>query len=432
MFCHKCGTEIADGAAFCHKCGARMQSTDSSGQAKEGLRTGSVQEDHAEGQVSPPIVSAQVQPPAAAPGKSKTGKKKSRKIPLILGITILVSVILVVVIAVAGRTNDDAYSNSGVSLSQTYTNEAEGISFQYPGAWELSDPAEYYGTSSDLQTSLTLLVNKTGQELNSVIEVLKFSVDQGTIEHLFAGDEEFTQTFSGSASIIETSIVEVDGIKARRVAYIEQDELYYLSYMYGIGSTLYRINFISPKDMKGSFERFYDAVIESYTIKVSADLGNVDAQNISGEGIIYSLDYRGYTLAELLGSRREELDDIYGAPTGGTLVDGYLMYGGTEYHEYNGGEMYVMMSEETGIVAEITVTTEAAKLNGYATDLTREEIKGLFGEPSDEYIGYDESGEENGYVVEYILAEDGFYLSFWFLDMNTKAYDLTIGRYSEY
>ncbi len=153
---------------------------------------------------------------------------------------------------------------------------------------------------------------------------------------------------------------------------------------------------------------------------------NSSSKVISGESIIYSLDYRGYALAELLGSSREELDDIYGAPTGGTLVDGYLLYGGTEYHEYNDGEMYVIMNEENGTVAEISVMANATKLNGDALDLTREEIKRLFGEPSYEYTDYDESGEENGYVVEYISVEDGLYLSFWFSDMNTKAYDLTI------
>lgn len=26
MFCHKCGTEIADGAGFCHKCGTKVES----------------------------------------------------------------------------------------------------------------------------------------------------------------------------------------------------------------------------------------------------------------------------------------------------------------------------------------------------------------------------------------------------------------------
>lgn len=168
----------------------------------------------------------------------------------------------------------------------------------------------------------------------------------------------------------------------------------------------------------------------SYTIRPGDILlENSSSEVISGESIIYSLNYKGHALVELLGSRREELDDIYGAPTGGTLVDGYLMYGSIEYHEYNGGEMYAMMSEETGTVAEITVTTDATKLNGGAMDLTREEIKELFGEPSYEYTGYDESGEENGYVVEYTFAEGGFYLSFWFPDMNTEAYDLTISWY---
>ena len=271
MFCHKCGAEIADGSAFCYKCGAQMHSTDSSMQVDDSSQMNTTQVNHVNEQnvVSSSVGPAQVQSQTVALGK--TGKKKSRKLPLILGIVILIVAILVVVIAVVGRSNDDTSSHSGVSLSETYTNESEGISFQYPGAWELSDPAEYFSTFSDMQDSVVLLINKTGQELNSVIEVLKFSVDQGTIEHLFVSDEEFTATFDDDVSIMETSIVEIGGIEAREIAYIEQDELYYLSYMYGVNSTLYRINFICHKDQKGSFERFYDAIIESYTITTTAE-----------------------------------------------------------------------------------------------------------------------------------------------------------------
>lgn len=190
-----------------------------------------------------------------------------------------------------------------------------------------------------------------------------------------------------------------------------------------------------------------DSVTESYILitPYCLDLSNlpglgaqiVDGSgvpdvDISDESIIYFLGYREYLLAGLLGSSRGKLDEFFGAPTGGTLVDGSLLYGGTKYHEYRNGEMYAIMSEETETVAEITVTTDVAKLNGDALDLTREEIKELFGEPSHEDVNYDESGEEYGYVLEYILAEDGLYLSFWFPDMNTEAYDLTIGWYSEY
>lgn len=189
----------------------------------------------------------------------------------------------------------------------------------------------------------------------------------------------------------------------------------------------------SDKSLALSINDIYGGSMLSYAVRPSdGSLENSSSEVISGESIVYSLDYKGHALANLLGSRREELDNIYGAPTGGTLVDGYLMYGSTEYHEYSDGEMYVIMSEETGTVAEISVMANATKLNGDAMDLTREEIKGLFGEPSYEDVDYDEYGEEYGYVVSYFPVEGEFYLSFWFPDMNTEAYDLTIGRYSEY
>lgn len=30
MFCHKCGAQIAEGAAFCHKCGTKVVYADTS------------------------------------------------------------------------------------------------------------------------------------------------------------------------------------------------------------------------------------------------------------------------------------------------------------------------------------------------------------------------------------------------------------------
>ena len=418
MICYKCGSELPDGVKFCRKCGAKLINDDIEQRVVAS---------------TPAEPEQQIQRPQQQVVPMNIPKKKqSVKLLMIIGVGVLA--IIVVVIAatwIFGR-NSGNEQNASVSLSETYINEAEGISFQYPSAWKLDDSEEYHSNPSDVQASVVLLANRMGQELNSIIEVLKFPATQGAIEHLFVSDEEFAQTFSDSVSIIETSLVKVDGIEARKIAYIEQGELYYLSYMYGVGNTLYRIDFICHKDQKGSFERFYNAVIESYTIKVSTDLSNADDQSISGEGIIYSLDYRGHSLAELLGSRREELDDIYGVPTGGTLVDGYLLYGGTEYHEYSDGEMYAIMNEETGTVAEISVMANATKLNGDAMDLTREEIKKLFGEPSYEDADYDEYGEEYGYVVGYYPVEGEFYLSFWFPDMNTKVYDITIGWYSGY
>lgn len=267
MFCHQCGTEIADGEAFCYKCGARIQGVDSTGQKDENMPTGAGQADYVNVQnvQSSPVGSAQVQLQKTVLNKAG---KKTKKLPLILGIAIPAVVILAIIAAVIKGFDKDE-SSSRVNLSQTYTNEEEGISFQYPSAWKESDPAEYY-SAADAQNSVVLLINQTEQGLNSVIEVLKYPVDQEIIEHLFVDDEEFAATFDDDVSIIETSVVKISGATARKISYIEQDELYYLSYMYGIGNALYRINFICQIDMKNTFERFYNAIIKSYSVTSEA------------------------------------------------------------------------------------------------------------------------------------------------------------------
>ncbi len=37
MFCHKCGSQVADGAAFCHKCGAKILYEDAAQQPADTL-----------------------------------------------------------------------------------------------------------------------------------------------------------------------------------------------------------------------------------------------------------------------------------------------------------------------------------------------------------------------------------------------------------
>lgn len=39
MFCHKCGAQVADGAAFCHKCGTKIVYEDTEPQASNLSRT---------------------------------------------------------------------------------------------------------------------------------------------------------------------------------------------------------------------------------------------------------------------------------------------------------------------------------------------------------------------------------------------------------
>ena len=103
-------------------------------------------------------------------------------------------------------------------------------------------------------------------ELNSYIEVLKFPSSQSDIDHLSISDEEFSSTFDDNVSITNTSIVQLDGVSTRMVTYITSEDIIYRSYLYGVGSTLYRVNFIRKGEVSANDERFFDAIIDSYTI----------------------------------------------------------------------------------------------------------------------------------------------------------------------
>ena len=148
MFCYKCGTEIPDGAAFCHKCGTKIMSMDNTQQVvkKSQVSVEIINDVNLQESAVTPVNPVQVQQQAVT--SSKTGKKKSKKGLLISVVVFLAVVILVVVMAVIEEFNKNTYSDTGVSLSQTYVNEAEGISFQYPSAWVDADITEYNNNQS--------------------------------------------------------------------------------------------------------------------------------------------------------------------------------------------------------------------------------------------------------------------------------------------
>ena len=119
MFCHKCGTRLADGAMFCHKCGTQMLSQE-----------------------------------------TIPSKRKSKKLSIFIGVAALV-LIMGIALFVIGRKHDDKeYVKSSnfvgeinekntttqgkVSLTETFTDQETGISFKYPAEWVIVDsPGEY-------------------------------------------------------------------------------------------------------------------------------------------------------------------------------------------------------------------------------------------------------------------------------------------------
>ncbi len=262
MFCTKCGTKLPDDSKFCTKCGAKL--------AAEEDMTG------------------------AAPQQSDVPqKKKSKKLPVILGVTASL-VLILVILAVIGSSGDVSDSggggSSGVNLSQSYVNEAEGISFRYPSAWVPFGEEEIDNLEKNISKSgsgsgkvLAFLGNENEDlpEANTYIQITKFDVPQDAIDHLFISDEEFAETFDDDVSIKNTSVTEVSGLPARTITYINSQGTGYQSYFYSVGSTLYRIDFSWLGENPGDAQRFFDAILGSYTVTVPDTLDKASTANTS-------------------------------------------------------------------------------------------------------------------------------------------------------
>lgn len=82
MFCHKCGTEIIEGAVFCQKCGAKIPYTDAG------------EKENPQQSVSSASV-RQTQPQTPDGSVETSKKKKTGKLVVFLGVVILVCVVII-------------------------------------------------------------------------------------------------------------------------------------------------------------------------------------------------------------------------------------------------------------------------------------------------------------------------------------------------
>lgn len=411
MFCHKCGAQIADNAAFCKKCGAKMLADND--------------ERSVAAQQSPQPIQTQTQD---APKKKKLGK-----LPIILGAALLV-IVLIMIVASMGSSSQQTQSSSntgGVNLSKTYTNEAEGISFKYPSAWEPIGTREIknYYTEVESENIVVFLANETqdAPELNAYIEVLKFPSSQADIDRLWLTDEEFMASFDGDVSITKTSVIQLDGVSARMIVFATAEDIIYRSYFYGVDSNLYRVNFIRKGEISANLERFFDAIIDSYTIVADDKSGGKDAKSPSSDEILY----KGQPVVPLLGVKSEELYNIFGSPTGGTPVTGELLFGATEFYTYDG---ISFMLDDQGTIININVSADALELNGATLSQNRTGIISMLGTPGyEEKLPEDESGEGFGgyYIMEYTSYEDLTIITVQMPNADSNANTITIGWYDD-
>lgn len=135
--------------------------------------------------------------------------------------------------------------------------------------------------------------------------------------------------------------------------------------------------------------------------------------------------YNGEPIAHLLGRKLEELDKVFGAPTGGTPVDGSLFFGGTEYCSYDN----IYFTSEQGYIDLISGDASHMTVNGTTLDKDRAGIIALFGEPvlEEDVPGFEDEGIADCHVMQYNLY-NMYVISIEMPDVNSKATSVSISR----
>lgn len=307
-----------------------------------------------------------------------------------------------------------------VELSQTFTDEAAGISFQYPVDWVILEPD---GESDivNLVDSSNTADNNASIEIFTALDPNPFGVmtdDPATVK-------EAVNEFHTFISLANTTI---DDVPAMELVYetpgLSGNDIV-SNYLYTNGNETYQIicSTSESSSMKNSY--IFDAILDSYTISPPAvpaepeeSVAEPEAPTMS-DGKLY---YYGVSLTELLGHPITDLNNIFGAPTSGTPVDGSL-YSGGEFYSY--GDI-AFVADDTGTIAWVMGTPSAVEINGVTLDKTRDELTQVIGEPISEQPGYNEMTDASYYSVQYLLS-DGGVLLVEMESLNSPASYFTLG-----
>lgn len=367
MFCPKCGAKAVDGAVFCQKCGAKLIVEATNASTPE-----------------------QKVPPKPSHATTKQPPEKKSKLPIILSITAVLFLLFIIIGVIGGRTNSEiakdtrtTASTKSVNLSQSYSNEMEGFSFQYPSAWihlsneELESRA---GGDVDDEYPLVFLANETEDlpEEDSYIMVSKATVTQDIIDFLYVDDEQFATGFDNDVSVISTSMTTLDGVPAREITYVESDGIGRQSYFYAIGMTIYRIDFGWHGKSAGDKQRFFDAIIDSYTITATSD----------------GLCFRGIPVDQMFGKSQADIISIFGEPEPSILEDVFV-YGDVYMYFYTWSSPEPYLSGiQYGLLEDYTY-------NGRAFTDDAQKIIEIMGREPDYLAVVNPGGEDGACYISY-------------------------------
>lgn len=207
-------------------------------------------------------------------------KKKTARWPWVvcgLGVAAIAFVIVAILGSALGQPSEPTEPSSSqvqeVSLTETYTNEEEGFSFQYPSAWEpvSQEDMDDYADLAETESTLVLLANEYEDipEANSYIMVSRYDTDEGDEELLALDDEAFLEEIQIDGSNVEASSLTIDGVPVKEVTCtVDESNLYRRTYYYVANQGFFRVDMLCSVPQSSEYIRFFDAVMDSYTITV--------------------------------------------------------------------------------------------------------------------------------------------------------------------
>lgn len=461
MYCHKCGNQVAEDSVFCYKCGAKLTADDMADTTQQSAMPDTLQ------QTQPPVYTAPLDTPK---------KKKSKKLPIFLVLTGLIFIVLLIIansdeLQERGEKakQDEAYiasqqqsstNNPSESSSFGHTTEEENTDWSVPYANKVQElaaedyaprfalidltggdipvlVADYYGygimvfhwTNGEL---VTLMDSPYGAGGNLGYEYLP---GHNVIRN-FNNDQAGAIVYETYMKVNDTHEVVDLYDKTLNLRYfkdtnsnaiMDENEPYSETAYYYYGDTEITAEEYADYQIPGNYEQITgdnsaEAMLLQLGVEIEADI------TVAGK-----LLYKGQALMCLLGSSPEELNKIFGAPTGGTPVNGEILYGGTEYYVYD--DICFLLGEQ-GTAVNINVSADAVEMNGMTLNQNRAGIIDLLGVPwYEEQLPEDEAGEGRGdcYVMEYSEYDGGIITTttIELPDVNSIANYVVISQYMD-
>lgn len=233
-----------------------------------------------------PPVGSQAANPSQTPPPGYPGapiippKKKTARWPWVvcgLGVAAIAFVIVAILGSALGQPSEPIEPSSSqvreVSLTETYANEDEGFSFQYPRGWKpvAQEDMDDYAGLAETESTLVLLANENEDipEANSYIMVSRYDADEGDEELLALDDEAFLEEIQIDGSHVEAASLTIDGVPVKEITCtVDESNLYRRTYYYVANQGFFRVDMLCSVPQSSEFIRFFDAVMDSYTITV--------------------------------------------------------------------------------------------------------------------------------------------------------------------